>query len=483
LINNLRILFITLTHSGGGGAETVLTNLVNHLPKTWCIDILETTDYAIKKEAINANIRLLPPLTKNSYKGIDHLIRYVFFYHPKVIKTLRHLYDYDVVVGWIYQNATFMLPAFGECKKIAWFHGMVDDLLPTSSSTAIDYYQKFKIFRLQKKACAHSDKIVVISNKTKKSLLRVYPENSNKMEIIYNPVDIKKIIKLSNEAMDEAELAFLDKLNTTTYPILASIGRLDENKNFSLALKAIAILKQKNIFVNYLIIGTADIKELEKLEKLRDALNLKDRVFFMGFRQNPLRLLKTCKLLLVTSLEEGFSMVAAEAMALGIPFVTTPVAGASEELSNNETCGLVADWNEEEYADKIELLLKDKALYAKMSDACKEHIKNFSIESSFQSFYKMLEAIPKKNIKERKKNRVWAFLLFIIYTIYGYIKKTTRQVRVRLNIFKNELSLLNMFNLLFAFNIFFVSLLSLPLFAIYSGLLAIKNKKKLLGYK
>ena len=60
--SNLKILFLTYTHSKGGGGEAVLTTLVNNLHKTWQIDILEVIHFDVKEEPINQNIKLLPPL-------------------------------------------------------------------------------------------------------------------------------------------------------------------------------------------------------------------------------------------------------------------------------------------------------------------------------------------------------------------------------------------------------------------------------------
>ena len=480
--DNLRILFITYTHSGGGGAEAVLTTLVNHLPSNCHISILETLDFSRKKELINDNVCLFPALTKPSSDKIYRMVRYMFFFHPEIIKALRGLYDYDIVISWMYRDASFMLPAFPEAKRIAWFHGMVDDLLPSSAQDIRNYLYKEMLFKLQKRACVCADRIVEISNKTKQSVMRVLPEFSDKLEVIYNGVNIDRIVRESEREISDANAKQIyNRLVCTGVPILVSIGRLEHNKNFSLALNALAILKQKNVFAYYLLIGNGE--EQEELEKLVVSLELEDRVFFMGFQQNPMPVLKGAKILLVTSIEEGFSMVAAEAMALGIPFVTTPVAGAGEELSSNGACGLVADWQAKEYAQKIEMLLQDEVLYKKMSSACKEHVKHFSVQSAVNSFYKMLEAIPKKNVKPKKIGRELALLLFIFYATWGYIIKHYNTINLRFCILKRQLNLLNLCKCFYRVGIFLLSLLCVPLILFYSGSLAIRYKNKLYGYE
>lgn len=480
----MRILFITYTHSNGGGAEAVLTTLVNHLPNNWHIDILETLDFSRKKELINDNIHLFPALTRPSSEYIERMVRYMFFFHPKVMKALRGLYHYDVVISWMYRDASFMLPAFPECKRIAWFHGMVDDLLPSSANDIKNYLYKIELFRLQKKACLCADRIVEISNKTKESVQRVLPEFSNKVEVVYNGVDIEQIVQYSNQKIEDNNVRQIyEKLLTTGWPILISIGRIEHNKNFSLALNALSVLKHKNIFAYYLLVGKGDKDEELKLEKLVNELDISDRVFFMGFQNNPIALLKECKLLLVTSLEEGFSMVTAEAMTLGIPFVTTPVAGAGEELCNNETCGLVSDWNAEEYAEKIELLLKDEVLYKKMSLSCKTHVQNFSVASAVASFNMMIGRISRSNEKEKIIGMRWALIQFIIYIVWGYIRKKYKNINYRLCLIRQHASFLNICKLIYRVGFFFLNLLCLPLILGYSVLLTIKYKNRLFGYE
>lgn len=61
------------------------------------------------------------------------------------------MYGYDVVISWVYRNASFMLPAFDESKRIAWFHGVVDDLLPSSAHNTRNHFYKKMLFKLQKK--------------------------------------------------------------------------------------------------------------------------------------------------------------------------------------------------------------------------------------------------------------------------------------------------------------------------------------------
>ena len=380
-MEKIKLLFITYTHSNGGGAEKVLTTLVNNLDSTkYDISIFEIVQYNVKREPINSNIKLLPPLY--CYNDRDYKIRvldYILEQKPEIIRALNNFGVYDVIVTWNYQLPSFMLPAFPDKKTISWFHTDIYDLYPQCMSVS----DKYKL-ELQEMVWQRVDRIVTISNKSLKSLKEIFPQYLNKTKIIYNAFDIENA---KMQASKEIETGYI-------HPALVCIGRLEARKNFSLVIKAIAKLRDEHICCSLLIIG--DGEEKGSLMHLASELHIMDSVFFLGYKQNPMPYINCAQLLCVSSLAEGFPTVVLEAMVLGKPFVTTPVAGASEELADNGMCGLVADWNVDDYAEKIKLLLTDKALYDRMSENCIKKIKEFSVENTVLQFDNLIASLPEK---------------------------------------------------------------------------------------
>ena len=378
----IKLLFITYTHSNGGGAEKVLTTLVNNLDSTkYDIAIFEIVQYNVKREPINSNIKLLPPLY--CYNDRDYKIKvldYILEQKPEIIRALNNFGVYDVIVTWNYQLPSFMLPAFPDKKTISWFHTDIYDLYPQCMSVS----DRYKL-ELQEMVWQRVDRIVTISNKSLKSLKEIFPQYLNKTKIIYNAFDIENA---KMQASKEIETGYI-------HPALVCIGRLEARKNFSLVIKAIAKLRDEHICCGLLIIG--DGEEKDSLMHLASELHIMDSVFFLGYKQNPMPYINCAQLLCVSSLAEGFPTVVLEAMVLGKPFVTTPVAGASEELADNGMCGLVADWNVDDYAEKIKLLLTDKALYDRMSENCLRKIKEFSVENTVLQFDNLIASLPEKS--------------------------------------------------------------------------------------
>ena len=387
-MEKLKLLFITYTHSNGGGAERILTTLVNNLDaERYNISIFEIIRYDVKQEPLNKNIRLLPPLYH--CKDRDYKIKvldYILEQKPKIIRALNNFDTYDIVITWNYQLPSFMLPAFPDKKTIGWFHGAIDDLNIVNNSPAVKHR-----YDLQKKAWSFADKIVTISQKSLRSLKTVFPEYMKKAQIIHNAFDAETV-KIKAAEKIEGTCA------NCRLPIIVCAGRLDKNKNFELVIQAVAKLKTADIQCALFIIG--DGEEKESLVHLAAELGITDSVFFLGYKQNPLPYISCAQLLCMSSLAEGFPTVVCEAMALGKPFLTTPVAGASEELADGGNCGLVADWDVDDYAEKIKILLTDKELYDKMSKNCIEKIKEFSVENTVQQFDELVASLPEKRHTE-----------------------------------------------------------------------------------
>jgi len=135
-------------------------------------------------------------------------------------------------------------------------------------------------------------------------------------------------------------------------------GRLVKNKGFADLVRAIASLSDANL----LIIG--DGPERKKLEKLAAKLKISDRVTFAGWQeeQNDVyQLIKSAKIFVMNSLSEGGPRVALEAMALGLPIITTKVGVMTDVIRDGEN-GLFTSGKPDDLAAKISKLLDYPAL-------------------------------------------------------------------------------------------------------------------------
>jgi glycosyltransferase involved in cell wall biosynthesis len=384
-----RILFITYTHSNGGGAENLLTTLVNNLdPHLYRIDIVEIQEFPVKKEPLNKEITLLHPFIKHNSRWTRKAIMYILYHNPEIIKNLFRLYNYDIIITWNYQLPSFCLRAFKKEAKIAYFHTDIYDLLTDKTN---DFFNT-----LQLQAWSTADKIITISQKSLRSLQEILPSLYYKSQIIFNGCDLVRIRQLSLEE------AFRGLPSSFSPNIVIGIGRLETRKNFQLLIRAVSKIIHTGVNCSLLLLGDGELRE--ELDRLVIEEGITSHVYFSGYQNNPYPYIRAAKVLCVTSLSEGFPIAVMEAMTLGKPFVTTPVAGASEELADNQRCGLVSEWDVDEYSACIKRLLTDDNLYAAMSNNCATRAQDFSIDKYVKNFDGLInEVMQNRSIDQSKE--------------------------------------------------------------------------------
>lgn len=416
----LSLLFITGTHSHGGGAEAVLSDLVNHLDPQKCdITIQEIMRYHVDKTKTRECVKInKTPLldTKFPLKLFNEQNKYLINYNPRVLAALFSLNDYEAAVAWNGEKSSCLLYGVSARDKIGWFHSSIEDLDVTR------HPQMKERNALLRRAWSTVRKIVTISRMSLQSLKDLYPQYIDKALIIHNMCDTKEIIDRANE----------EKIDFGAGKHIIAMGRLEKRKNFGLLIEAVKVLKDENVFVTLHILGSGD--ELQNLTDLAKGAGVSDRVIFHGFIANPLPYIKASCVMCISSTNEGWPTVATEAMTLGVPFVTTKVAGSSDELANNGECGLVSGWEANDYAKKIKTLISDDALYSKMSKAGVEHVKEYSPNKTVEAFEALLDSGKENNRDPKegkntpkdskgspvcKMNRAKAFVLYVFYSVFS----------------------------------------------------------------
>src|SRR5690554_1450969 len=167
-----------------------------------------------------------------------------------------------------------------------------------------------------------------------------------KLKVIYNPIDPARAIRLAEEVPDE------------TFD-LVGIGRLVTQKDYRTMINAIHKLKKRGWTEMKLGIIGHGFKEPSLRKQVRE-LGLEQNVFFLGFRSNPFSYLKRAKMLLSSSLYEGFSNVIIESLVLGIPVVATDCPSGNREVIQPGMNGLLCELeNPKDMAVKIEEVLKN----------------------------------------------------------------------------------------------------------------------------
>lgn len=371
-----KILFLIDTLDGGG-AEKVFYDIVRNLDRTkYEIDILLIENrglYKDKLEKLGFNIEYL--LKKRGNRIVDKIKKSIYIFFPKLIKKIYEK-NYDVQIGFLEGNTTVITAnTKGNRKKIGWVH---IDLEKTRNQKGIE--QRINSF-IERRAYRKLDKIVCVADDTKKAFLRLYPELKDKVEVIYNLIDIEEI----QEKACEKE----KKFNNQKISII-SVGRLVKQKGYDVLLKAHYELLKEGLDYNIYILGEGvERKELEKYIKEKQ---IEKNTFLLGFKENPYPYIKEADIFVSSSRNEGFSLVVAEALCLGKPIIATKCAGPVELLKNGKYGILVENENKEELKREIKDLVLNKNKKEELSKLSRERSNIFSKEKVIKQIEKLLES-------------------------------------------------------------------------------------------
>ncbi len=139
-------------------------------------------------------------------------------------------------------------------------------------------------------------------------------------------------------------------LDANTYDFdVIYVGRLTYPKDPERLIKVCALMKRTKPDVTFAIVGTGELEDTVKA--LAKELNVEENVQFMGYQTNPMKMVADSKAMILTSRWEGIPMCALEAMALGVPVVSTPV-GDMGDLVDNGINGYLCE-SDEELADSL----------------------------------------------------------------------------------------------------------------------------------
>lgn len=163
--------------------------------------------------------------------------------------------------------------------------------------------------------------------------------------------------------------------------VVLSVGELNVNKNHGTCIRALA--KLKNPQIHYVICGVGPLKNY--LLGLARDLDLKDQVHFLGFRKDIGEIYKSSDIFAFPSLREGLGMSALEAMACGLPLVTSNVHGIVDYSVNGITGYTCDPMDVDGFAESIGKLFLDEKLLSRFSNFNKAFVENFSKEQALKS--------------------------------------------------------------------------------------------------
>jgi len=212
-----------------------------------------------------------------------------------------------------------------------------------------------------------------------KSLMRI----TTKTKVIYNPVDLKYINSKKSSCED---MPFYFSENKK---YIISVGRLIPLKRNSDLIEAFYELQKDDDGLELIFLGDGVLEN--ELEEKCKQYNIDSKVHFLGSVSNPFYYLSRSDLFVLTSETEGFPNVLVEAMACGLPVISSDCKSGPREILEDEKYGLLYP-----VGDVKTLIKKMKTnLYSnpdkdKIKQMNLERIKDFDIDKIIKEFEKVL---------------------------------------------------------------------------------------------
>jgi glycosyltransferase involved in cell wall biosynthesis len=173
-------------------------------------------------------------------------------------------------------------------------------------------------------------------------------------------------------------------------------GRLALNKGLDLLLQAFALIKRKRPASTLLVKGEGPLEASMKREARR--LGIAENLTHVRWVDTPddlAQLYSQARVLVCSSYNEGGPRVTVEAMACGVPAVSTRVGIMNELIADGEN-GLLADWSPTEIAERCLTLLDNPTLARTIGEQARASVSNLTAESVVGYYITAVQGVAQK---------------------------------------------------------------------------------------
>jgi len=201
-------------------------------------------------------------------------------------------------------------------------------------------------------------KIIAVSHFTKRELTNYYKIPAHKIKVIHNGVDIKKFQPAIDKRKIKTELGF-----NPDEPAIVSVGRLYARKGLFTLIESIPAVVKRFPNAKFIISGKGQSDEMQKLIAHASRIGVIGNIIFTGYYPDhklPL-LYQAADVFAFSTFYEHHPFAVLEALATGLPVVTTTVGGIPETIQSGKNGLLVDPFNSRQFSDNILYLLEHNA--------------------------------------------------------------------------------------------------------------------------
>jgi glycosyltransferase involved in cell wall biosynthesis len=347
-----------------GGVEKNLELISNHLSKKFKKRIYFLSyDSCLK---LDKSINIIKPIIRINIKNR------LFKYFICILSLFIFSFENKNFVLFAFQANVYAILASKILKKkiIVRANAAPDKWINNYKLFFIRYFYKL------------ADEIIVNSYEFKEEVKKKFYIKST---VIYNPVNKKKILKLSKKKL---HFPFFDNFKNGIK--ILNIGRLTLQKNQIDLLKIINILKNK-IPVKLLIIGNGN--QIKFLKNYIDEKKIKNFVKILSYKKNPYIYFKKANVFLLTSLYEGLPNVLLEATVFKKFCISYKCKSGPKEILNSGKGGVLTNTlNYKKMASEIEkyYVNRNKKTYKKMIKTSFKNLKRYDLQNQLNKYEKLI---------------------------------------------------------------------------------------------
>jgi len=221
-------------------------------------------------------------------------------------------------------------------------------------------------------------------------LVAISQDLSDEIKNLFNLKSYPEIIYYGINKSIKGDILINKKIYRKNIKKIITIARLTPQKDLITLIKAFKILNDKLSFLKLklLILGDGVLKK--KMKIFTEKIKLRE-VKFLGWINNPLNFIKKADIFVLSSNWEGFSYTLIEAMAYGLPIISTNTPFGPREILDNGKYGILVPMKDPKaMADAMYELLTNKRKYQYYSKKSLERVKYFSLDKMLRNYKKLI---------------------------------------------------------------------------------------------
>jgi glycosyltransferase involved in cell wall biosynthesis len=357
---------IFLQDLAGGGAERMMVNLAGGLAERgFAVDLVLSRKQGPYLQGVNPAVRVVDMGARRVMTAVLPLARYLRRERPRVLlATLVHINVAALLARGLARVRVAVLVREAS-------HMSTSGQNATHWAVRVAYRLAPAIYRL-------ADRIVAVSDGVAQDAATTLGLPRNQIEVVYNPVVGPDLYEAASRAPDHPWLS------EGGPPVFLNVGRLTEQKDQATLLRAFAQVRSKRE-TRLMILGEGSLRD--QLEALATSLGIGSDVAFPGFVENPFAYMAHSACLVVSSRWEGLPGVLIQAMACGVPVVSTDCPSGPAEILEGGRFGLLVPIGDEvSMAAAMESVLENPW----QTDGARSRAAEFSVDAAVTRYARII---------------------------------------------------------------------------------------------